>query len=185
MKEHYEVARILYEDTKDMILNIHYAHRMPSISYAFGLFKEGRLVGVCTYGKPASPSLCVGIAGKKNRDIVWELNRLVLRNNAKNEASYFVCQTLKKMPRPSIIVSYADTAQKHQGTIYKASNFMFTGTTKARTDMAGKNGKHSRHHLGDRTKRVPRSAKHRFVKLLGSKVERKNLLKELNYKEIK
>ena len=184
MKEEYEVKQIAYQDTKDLILNVHYAHRMPSISYAYGLFKDNELVGVCTYGKPASPSLCVGVAGVENKSIVWELNRLVLKHNLPNLASFFVGKTLKMLPRPMIIVSYADTAQNHEGIIYQASNFMFTGTSKPRTDMAGKDGKHSRHNFGDVTNRVNRSAKHRYIKIIGSKVQIKNLKKQLKYKEM-
>ena len=36
--ENYSVNKISYEDTKPFIMNIHYAKRMPSISYSFGLF---------------------------------------------------------------------------------------------------------------------------------------------------
>ncbi len=179
-----EVRLITRELTKDFILNIHYAHRMPCVSWAFGLYEKDELIGVCTYGKPASPSLCVGVCGKEYSKIVWELNRLVLKYNRPNEASYFVSRTLKMLPRPMIIVSYSDTAQNHEGIIYQATNFFFTGTTKPRTDMAGKEGKHSRHHLGDRTQRVPRSEKHRYLYFIGSKVEIKNIKKKLNYKII-
>ena len=178
----YEVRKIEYSETKDLILNVHYAHRMPSISYSFGLFLDNEMVGVCTFGKPASPSLCVGVCGVEYTKQVWELNRLVLKNNIPNEASMFVGKCLKLLPRPMIVVSYSDSAQNHRGIIYQATNFLFTGTTKPRTDMAGKNGTHSRHHLGDRTKRVPRSAKHRYIIFLGSKVEKKRMLKVLKYK---
>lgn len=179
-----EVRIIKREETKDFILNIHYAHRMPSISYSFGLYENDELIGVCTYGKPASPSLCVGVCGIEYTKNVWELNRLVLKYNRPNEASFFIGRTLKMLPRPMIVVSYADTAQNHEGIVYQATNFLFTGTTKARTDMAGKNGKHSRHHLGDRTQRVFRSAKHRYIYFLGSKVEIKRMKKALKYKII-
>jgi hypothetical protein len=86
------------------------------------------------------------------------------------------------LPKPKIVVSYADTAQNHHGVVYQATNFLFTGTTKPRTDMAGKNGKHSRHHLGDKSNRVYRSAKHRYVIFVGSKRQRKEYMKALNYK---
>jgi len=178
----YSVERISYADTKPFILDIHYAKRMPSISYAYGLFSFDELIGIISYGSPASPSLCKGIAGEKNKKLVIELNRLVLKNNKKNEASILIGASFKLLPKPRIIVSYADTAQNHLGVVYQATNFLFTGTSKPRTDMAGKDGKHSRHHLGDRTKRVYRSAKHRYVYMLGSKNERKGLLKQLNYK---
>lgn len=181
----YFVQQIEYKDTKHLILNVHYAKRMPSISFAYGLFEEKEFVGLVSYGSPASPSLCKGILGEQYRDQVIELNRLVLVNNKRNEASYLVAQSLKLLPKPRCIVSYADTHQGHAGCIYQASNFYFTGTTKARTDMAGKNGKHSRHHLGDRTNRVYRSAKHRYVTFIGDKKQKKEYLKLLNYPIIK
>ena len=181
----YSVQQIEYKDTKHLILNVHYAKRMPSISFAYGLFEEKDFVGLVSYGSPASPSLCKGILGEQYRDQVIELNRLVLVNNKRNEASYLVAQSLKLLPKPRCIVSYADTHQGHAGCIYQASNFLFTGTTKARTDMAGKNGKHSRHHLGDRTNRVYRSAKHRYVTFIGDKKQKKEYLKLLNYPIIK
>ena len=177
----YQIKRINYNDTKPFILNIHYVKRMPSISYAYGLFLSNELVGIVSYGSPASPSLCKGIAGINNKSFVIELNRLVLKYNLKNEASMLVGKSLKLLPKPKIIVSYADTNQDHVGFIYQATNFYFTGTTKPRTDMAGKNGKHSRHHLGDNKKRIFRSAKHRYVFIIGNKKDKKKLLKELKY----
>ena len=181
MKDLYEVKKISYQDTKPFILDIHYAKRMPSISYAYGLFLNDQLVGIISYGSPASPHLCKGIAGEKNKKLVIELNRLVLKNNKKNEASMLIGASFKLLPKPKIIVSYADTAQDHLGVVYQATNFLFTGTSKPRTDMAGKDGKHSRHHLGDRTKRVYRSAKHRYVYLLGNKRQKRQLKQELRY----
>tara|TARA_R110002153_G_scaffold267969_1_gene432374 strand:- start:50 stop:670 length:621 start_codon:yes stop_codon:yes gene_type:complete len=179
--ENYKILPIKYDDTKPFILNIHYAKRLPSISYSFGLFNNNELVGIITYGTPASNSLCKGIAGDENKKIVLELNRLVLKNNIKNEASFLVGNSLKLLKKPKIIVSYADTKQNHNGYVYQATNFLFTGTTKPRTDMAGKDGKHSRHHLGDSSNRVNRSAKHRYVYILGNKKDKKNLLKKINY----
>jgi len=181
----YSVQQIEYKDTKHLILNVHYAKRMPSISFAYGLFEYDNFVGLVSYGTPASPSLCKGIMGEEYKSYVLELNRLVLVNNKKNEASYLVSQSLKLLPKPRCIVSYADTQQGHAGCIYQASNFLFTGTTKARTDMAGKDGKHSRHHLGDRTNRVFRSAKHRYVTFIGDKKQKKKYLNLLNYPIIK
>ena len=179
--ENYSVNKITYEETKPFILHIHYAKRMPSISFAYGLFFKHELVGMVSYGSPASQSLCKGVAGISNKHLVIELNRLVLKYNKKNEASLLVGRSLHLLPKPKIIVSYADTKQNHVGYVYQATNFYFTGTTKPRTDMAGKNGKHSRHHLGDRTKRVFRSAKHRYLYLTGNKKDKKKLLNDLKY----
>ena len=168
-------------EAKPWILLKHYAKRMPSISYAFGLYENNELVGVCTYGMPASPSLCMGVCGIGHKHKVLELNRLCIETTTKNSASILVGRSLQMLPKPKIIVSYADTKQNHVGYIYQATNFLFTGTTKPRTDIAGKNGKHSRHHLGDKTKRVFRSAKHRYIFINANKRERKKLLKQINY----
>lgn len=181
MKSEYEVVQIPYSATKDWILNIHYAKRMPSISFAYGLYRHDEMVGMVSYGTPASPFLCKGICGEEHKKNVIELNRLVLKDNLPNEASFLVSRSLKLLPRPKVVVSYADTAQDHAGIIYQACNFLFTGTTKPRTDMAGKDGRHSRHHLGDRQNRINRSAKHRYVYFIGSKKDKKMLRNALNY----
>ena len=182
MPHEYTVVQIPYEATKDWILNIHYAKRMPSISYAYGLYRYDEMVGMVSYGSPASPSLCKGICGEEYKSDVIELNRLVLKDNLPNEASFLVARSLKLLPKPKVVVSYADAGgQYHTGFVYQATNFLFTGTTKPRTDIAGKDGKHSRHHLGDITKRVARTAKHRYVYFIGSKRERKVLREALRY----
>jgi hypothetical protein len=168
-------------EAEPWLMHKHYAKRIPSISYAFGLYDEGVLVGVCTYGMPASPFLCIGVCGKENKDKVIELNRLCLETSKKNAASILVGRSLKMLPSPKIVVSYADTAQNHIGYVYQATNFLFTGTTKERTDMASESGGHSRHNKGDSTDRVGRSAKHRYVFFVGNKNERKVLRNQLLY----
>jgi len=77
--------------------------------YAFGLYDESQLIGVVTYGIPASPSLCMGICGKEWSDKVLELNRLCLQDNSKNQSSFLVANSIKLLPKPTIVVSYADT----------------------------------------------------------------------------
>lgn len=179
----YTVGKIWnLDDTKPFILDIHYAKRMPSISYAYGLFENDILIGIVSYGIPASRTLCSGIAGEKNRPLVLELNRLVLKDNIKNQASMLIGASFKLLPKPRILVSYADTDQSHLGTVYQATNFMFTGTTKLRTDMALEDGKHPRHSMTtDKSYRRVRYPKHRYVYIIGSKKEKKTLLNDLNY----
>lgn len=77
-KEKY-VRRIRSEDAVPFIETIHYSRKVPNITDAFGLFVSGELVGVVTYGIPASPQLCEGLAGKQNFSRVKELNRLVIK----------------------------------------------------------------------------------------------------------
>ena len=168
-------------EVEPWLLEKHYAKRMCPISFSFGLYDDEQLVGVVTYGVPASPFLCMGVCGIDNKDKVLELNRLCLNDGLKNGASFLVSKSLQMLPKPTIVVSYADTAMGHVGYIYQASNFLFTGTTKERTDMAGEDGKHSRHNLGNSENRINRSAKHRYVFFVGNKYQKNSLLEQLNY----
>jgi hypothetical protein len=187
----YNVCQIETKDTKDLILNVHYAQRMPSISYAFGLFLDGNLEGVCTFGQPASPSVCDGIAGKKWANIVVELNRLTLRNNRKNEASRLVGASLRLLPKPLIVMSYADTAQGHMGIVYQATNWRYYGLSEIRTDRVfidGTKSKHGRHiistevnNLRERTVLVLRPRKHRYVQILADKSTVKKIDTDIRY----
>jgi hypothetical protein len=177
----YQVKSIDYQDCKEWFLKKHYAKRIPSVSYCFGLFQEIELIGVCSIGKPASPFLCIGICGKEYSDYVYELNRLIVIDNLpKNSLSYFVGRVLRMLPN-MILVSYADTKQNHHGYIYQATNFLYTGATKERTDIGSEDGTHSRHYALGETERKFRSSKHRYVYFLGSKTQKKKFIKSLRY----
>jgi hypothetical protein len=153
---------------------------MPSVSYAFGLFLLGQLVGVLTIGKPASNSLCKGILGDEYAHRVYELNRLITEDNLhKNALSFFVGKVLKLLKQEDlIIVSYADTGMNHNGYIYQATNFIYTGQTKGRTDKFTPDNKHSRHYDNQYNHlRKVRTSKHRYVYFTKSK----DLIHKLKY----
>ena len=166
-------------------MGVHYARRMPCIQYAFGLF-DGNYpwpVGCVTYGQPASPFLCKGIAGEENRKNVLELNRLCLypEYNGKNYASFLVSHSLKMLPHKTFVVSYADWGGWHHvGYVYQATNWLYTGLTKERTDKFSSSG-HARHYDKNDTKRQIRTAKHRYIYLVGNKREVKQMRSQLKY----
>jgi hypothetical protein len=137
-----QVIPIQSYEVEPWLLQKHYAKRIPSISYAFGLFEDGRLVGVCTYGTPSAAPLRDGIAGPENAKYVLELNRLCLNTKTKNAASVLVGRSLQMLPKPSIVVSYADTEQEHVGYVYQACNFIYTGLSAKRTDWKIKGMEH-------------------------------------------
>lgn len=172
IKSKYSVKSIDSFYTYEWLINKHYAKRIPSISYSFGLFNKNILVGVLTIGKPASPSLCIGICGSEYSSFVYELNRLCVNEGLeKNALSYFLSKSLKLIKDNIIIVSYADKAFHHHGYIYQATNWIYTGCTKERTDIGIEDGKHSRHYNKkmDYSLRKFRSSKHRYVYFIGKK----------------
>jgi len=155
----------------DFLLPKHYSGRKPTISKAFGWFNSKQydfdnLKAVCTFGKPATPTLCVGICGKEYANSVYELNRLCRVDGWNEPLSQFVSACLRRLRTENwIIVSYADTAMNHHGYIYQACNFLYTGCTKERTDLFVPGGGHSRHYKSEDQGeyRAVRSPKHRYI----------------------
>lgn len=185
---------------EEFILGIHYAKRWPSITYAYGLFESGELTGVVTYGTPPSSTLRSGLAGNENADKVLELNRLCLKYNKKNEASYLVSRSLRMLPKGRIIISFADTSQGHIGTVYQACNFRYFGLSAKRTDWKVKGKEHlhgqtvadefrgkpnraqlMRQKYGEAFYLEPRPRKHRYIYITGGKPFKK-LWAEIKYK---
>lgn len=185
------VKRITYADTKPFLLKKHYAHRMPSISYAYGLFINDTLRGVCTFGMPASHSLCIGVCGVDYSSYVLELNRLYLDDEIsekyKDITSWFVSQSMQSLRLDfgnCIIVSYADSGMNHIGYIYQALSFTYTGKTRQRTDFYTGKNKHSRHYdkNAEQIYRSIRTSKYRYVKFVGSKTFKKYARRSLLWK---
>ena len=56
---------ISYKEAIGFLLPRHYSGRKPSITFSFGYLENNELKAVCTFGKPASNSLCVGVCGKE------------------------------------------------------------------------------------------------------------------------
>jgi hypothetical protein len=191
-----EVRQIGSKDAYPFLLEIHYARRIPSISFAYGLFDNDELIGVCTYGTSASSTLAKGVCGPQWSKQVIELNRLCLLHNRKNEASILVGASLRMLPRPKIVVSYADTSQDHLGIVYQATNFYYTGLSAKFRDPKVKGLEHQHHATyahglsnkqviekfgEDNVYFVERPRKHRYVIFMASKTDKKQLLKDFRY----
>ena len=197
-----EVQSIPSVEARPWILNRHYAKRMCPISYAFGIYEEENMIGVVTYGTPLSSTLRDGVCGKEWSSNVLELNRLC-RDNKKNVASMLVGRSLNMLPKPSIIVSYADQGQGHVGYVYQATNFIYTGLSAKFKDPMVKGMEHKHHttigdegrghasrveylrekYGSDNVYYVERARKHRYIFLVGSKTDRWKMRKSMKYKE--
>lgn len=195
--DRYTVKSIKANQTHDWCINKHYAKRIPPISWAFGLFNES-LEGVCTFGKPLSHPLKMGVCGEEGYDYVYELNRLVINDHCpKNTASYFVSKCLKMLPDNLIILSYADTKMGHIGKVYQATNWIYTGLSAEFKDIAVK-GMENKHNMtisdefrgsenrveaikkkyGDKVYYKERSRKHRYVYFTGKEYKLNYPIKE-------
>lgn len=198
-KEDYLVRTINREEARAFFLDGHYLKKWPRTSFLFGLFKIGELVGAVSYGTPSSPASRMSVAGRANSLLVLELNRLFLKDNLKNEASFLISNSIKLLPKPKIIITYADESQGHHGTIYKASNFVAGGKSEGyHYDWAvkGKDELHQstlfREFKNDKNKiekikekygaalyKKKRSPKSRFYLIHAEKADKKRLQKEI------
>lgn len=188
-----KVLKIKKEETYEWFKKLHYAKRLPITSHAFGLYNDNDLIGVVSYGFPTGRTVLEAMTSKEYEHPILELNRLCLLKNKKNYASFLIGRSLKLLPKPNIIISYADTAMNHNGYIYQATNFMYCGLSEKRTDWVLKEGnKHSRGLSAqfsyeemkadtENFKFVDRSRKHRYIFFLGNKTQVKQLYKDLNY----
>lgn len=189
--EKYSVKPIQSYECAEWLLKKHYAKRLCSISYSFGLFNlDNILIGICTFGSPPSRSLCIGVCGIENAHKVNELNRLCVNDGLeKNVLSFFVSNCLKQLPNDLIIVSYADTSQGHNGYIYQATNWIYTGLSEKRTERYDLNNpnKHSKSVVENKNNNYKelavrnRPQKHRYIFFTGTKTQVKKLKSQLKY----
>jgi hypothetical protein len=193
------IERIDYKTAMDLVVKNHYLHRKAPCSFAFGLFckHSKNIIGVVVYGTPSSAPLRSGICGSKEKDNVIELTRLwVLDGTPKNTESFLIGNTLRKVNK-EIIVSFAEIQQGHVGTVYQASNWIYTGLSAKRTNwtiegvdrhcqtIADKyTAAELREKYGDKFSLVDRPRKHRYVYFNCKAKRKKELLEKLKY-EIK
>jgi hypothetical protein len=197
MENKYQVRPITSQECKPWLLHKHYLKRMTSISYAYGLYKGIDLMGICTFGNAVPMQMKKSICGDSFMNIVYELNRLcTLDGLERNINSFFLARCFELLPKPMIIVSYADKSVGHNGYIYQATNFFFTGESHTQMDwkLRGEEDKHSRtlmdefafepnrveklkQKYGDRLYQEMRQPKYRYVLFLGNKRQKKEMWK--------
>lgn len=195
---------------KEWLLKKHYAKRIPSINYSFGLYESnsGKMIGCCTYGIPASNNALL-LCGEKNKKYAIELNRLIKNDGLpKNTQSWFVAKTFTFLPKPMIILSYSDCNNGHNGYTYQALNFLYTGEGGATAEYVFRDKQYTSRHINKEWiekrgglwdneltikqnfknlggKILPQKPKHRYVLFLGSKTQKKKFKKLLKWDVLK
>ena len=185
------VERISVDEARPWILGKHYAKRMPPITHAFGLMDGCMPVGVVAYGMPA----CQANASMGEHPMI-ELVRLVVDSAERNASSFLVANSLKLLPAPMAVVSYADISMGHIGFVYQATNWIYTGISRGDVEYVidGKHvhRKHAHNLYGTGSKKllegmgmqvesIRQGDKHRYYYFLGSKTERREMANSLKH----
>jgi hypothetical protein len=201
IKNKYKILPVTHRECKEWFLMKHYAKRIPMSSYLFGLYTE--------YVDSLMPSLelqgviSFGISGNYNLNdllpgfTLLELNRLVVNEGLeKNTLSYFVSTALNMLDKPVAVISYSDLEKQHNGYIYQATNWIYTGSC-APQDVYEKDGiqMHGKtffDKFGTRSeamateqgfKKVKTLPKHRYFYFLGTKKDIKKMKSLLPYQQ--
>lgn len=188
-----EVIKIDKDICDEFVLQKHYSRRACIYWAGFGLVEDGLIQGVCVYGQPSPPISRHSFKDRKFR--LYELSRLVVQTKTKNAASFLVGRSLQMLSAPCAVVSYADEQAGHCGIVYQATNWIYTGKTVSHDHLYIVDGqKLHPMSLRDRGITNPKEwarenniqtikpePKHRYFFICGSKTEKRNMLKSLNY----
>lgn len=109
--------------------HFHYSKSVPSVTHAYNIYNDNdEWCGVIIFGLGANNHIAQAFG--KNQGQVLELERVAL-NGKQEQTSKAVVMALKQLhkdnPLCSIVVSYSDHRQKHIGTIYQATNWIYLG----------------------------------------------------------
>lgn len=170
---------------------------------------EELLIGCMVFGQPVGRSAAKSVSKLITINEVFELTRLWCADGyGRNIESYSLSKGLellrKDFPHIKAIITYADVEQNHRGIIYQACNFHYQGNSSlalmpnfsvslvgppyvwihSRT-VSSTYGSHNvdilKKKIGHTFWRKKESTKHRYVYLMGSKTEKKKILKNLKH----
>lgn len=136
-------ARVLVE-------KFHYAKSATNTGvYTHGLFRRGeeffesQCLGVAWW-LPPTKNAAIATYPEGDWKKVLSLTRLVVADGVpKNACSFMLSKSIKMIDAEKweCLVTYADTWQKHEGTIYKATNWEYMGLTKPSPVFVNEQGK--------------------------------------------
>ena len=187
-KNAYYIDKVGKEEIKHLLYNFHYLkdHSKDFKSGVnYGLYRKSEenvskhsiCIGTCIFTGLPVPEIAVGAFGLKRdqQDGLYELSRLCIHPDVQKEeyniTSWFVSKCIKRFRQDAnvrAILSYADS-DYHNGTIYRACNFIYYGLTDSKKDFwikqsDGSYKKHSRGSIKDLDGEWrPRTRKHRFL----------------------
>ena len=114
----------------------HYSHSTNGVQHTqcFALFDGMTMIGAMIYALPSMKATAAKY-NPINPLRCWELRRLCcIDDTPTNTESYFIGKTLRWLKQNTdaeVIISYSDLHHGHEGTIYKASNFINLGQSPA------------------------------------------------------
>lgn len=120
-----------HQAAKFAVEHWHYSHTMPrSKLFKLGVWENGGFVGSIIFGVGATADLVKSYNLKRFEGCELVRVALTRHQSTVTEILSISIRILKKNnPKLRLIVSFADPEQGHDGTIYQAGNWIYTGMT--------------------------------------------------------
>ena len=123
----------------DIFVRWHYLHAAPAgVKLTFGVFAGARLAGAVAFN--AGPINGHRLVEGARREDCLCLARLWLSDalppNSESRVLGLCIRMLRKHTNTRFLVSYADPAAGHVGTVYQAAGWLYTGPSEAQPLMA-------------------------------------------------
>ena len=188
------VKPINYHTAEKIIKEYEWLGTMPTYStHYFGIYFDGACGGVVVFGISLPKSVMDSICGEEYGDKVRVLSRgACVHWTPIGTASKLISKSIKSLKNEGykIIVAYSDERAGEIGTIYQSCNFYYTGKSTGgkeylingrwRTGKGASHYAHQKRNLNDYESRK-RGVKYRYIYLIGTHKEKKEMLKKLKY----
>lgn len=136
VRSQWRVEPVPHAVAVDLIERHHYSRGAPNTGQTHGLLRAGFELGLDLWGAvlwlPPTKTAAVSVAGDHWHGVL-ACSRLVVRPDApRNAASYLLAASMRLVDRARwpILLTYADTAQGHDGAIYRATGWECLGPVK-------------------------------------------------------
>ena len=190
------VAPASIRDVSEFARRYHYTENGGAATWRWGLWHGPVLHGVVAYNLPTRTA-CESVFGKEHHEHVWHMGRLILSGQSpRNSESRLIGGSLRAIERehPNVwcVLTYAAADVGHIGTIYQATNAIYTGTSSVEhyyIDIRGQ--RRSNYVNGARLSKEAAAGrgwtvhdslpKHRYLYILGSKTQRRQRRALLRY----
>lgn len=190
------IGPVSTSDVQEFAARYHYTSTGGNMTWRWGLWHGVILHGVVAYNLPTR-SVCASVFGEEHLDKVWHMGRLVLSEDSpKNSESRLIGGSLRAIEHdhPNVwgVLTYAATDVGHIGTVYQATNALYTGSGGDPNFYVDQDGNRRGTHLGGHGVTAERAAamnwtlhrggpKHRYLYILGSKTQRRQRRTLLRY----
>lgn len=134
--ENFTVEKVSQDEARSFIEEYHYTGGIGNAAMPWGIrqYVTGELIGVIAFHTPISEAVRASVFGEEHTDRVTELHRMAIHPDAPaNTGSWFIHRALDCLKEYKqnywAVISFADSTEGHDGTVYQAASADYTGMT--------------------------------------------------------